>query len=160
MWIGGRCIVPATLADIVLMAVAAVALCVALVITVVSVMTGFLDMVKESGRTLMGDVVVGYPVASIPYYEELIEVIEGKEKAAVATAAIVSSELNESISRIIATARTVQECVPAASSFRPVDAFATPSTGSGPRRDRLASVPGGWRWVCSAVAIPFSGCRL
>ena len=60
------------------LAVAAVALCVALVIVVVSVMTGFLDMVKESGRTLMGDVVVGYPVAGIPYYEELIEIIEAK----------------------------------------------------------------------------------
>ena len=40
-----------------LIAVAAVALCVALVIIVVSVMTGFLDMVKSSGRKLMGDVV-------------------------------------------------------------------------------------------------------
>ncbi|MHC4710062.1 MAG: hypothetical protein ACYTA3_06480 [Planctomycetota bacterium] len=33
-----------------LIAVAAVALCVALVIIVVSVMTGFLDMVRSSGR--------------------------------------------------------------------------------------------------------------
>ena len=41
-----------------LIAVAAVAMCVALVIIVVSVMTGFLDMVKSSGRPLMGDVVV------------------------------------------------------------------------------------------------------
>ena len=40
-----------------LIAVAAVALCVALVIVVVSVMTGFLNMVQSSGRTLMGDVV-------------------------------------------------------------------------------------------------------
>jgi len=71
-----------------LLAVAAVALCVALVIVVVSVMTGFLDMVKESGRTLMGDVVVGYPVAGIPYYEDLMTAIEAKPNAAVATAAI------------------------------------------------------------------------
>ena len=53
-------------------AVAAVALCVALVIIVVSVMTGFLDMVRNSGRTLIGDVVVNYPISGIPYYEELI----------------------------------------------------------------------------------------
>jgi lipoprotein-releasing system permease protein len=57
-------------------AVAAVALCVALVIIVVSVMTGFLNMVKSSGRTLMGDVVVSMPVHGIPYYEELIDRIK------------------------------------------------------------------------------------
>ncbi len=59
-----------------LIAVAAVALCVALVIIVVSVMTGFLDMVKDSGRTLMGDVVISYPINGIPHYERLIERLE------------------------------------------------------------------------------------
>ncbi len=53
-------------------AVAAVALCVALVIIVVSVMTGFLDMVRSSGRTLMGDVIVSYSLTGIPYYQRLI----------------------------------------------------------------------------------------
>jgi len=57
-------------------AVAAVALCVALVIIVVSVMTGFLNLVKNSGQTLMGDVVISYPISGIPYYDELIERIE------------------------------------------------------------------------------------
>ncbi len=57
-------------------AVAAVALCVALVIIVVSVMTGFLDMVRSSGRTLMGDVIVSYSLTGIPYYERLITRIE------------------------------------------------------------------------------------
>ena len=71
-----------------LLAVAAVALCVALVIVVISVMTGFLDMVKSSGRTLMGDVVVGYPVSGIPYYDELIDIIEAKPEALAATAVI------------------------------------------------------------------------
>ena len=71
-----------------LLAVAAVALCVALVIVVVSVMTGFLDMVKSSGRTLMGDVIVGYPVAGIPYYEELIQIIESQDEASAATAVV------------------------------------------------------------------------
>lgn len=58
-----------------LLAVAAVALCVALVIVVISVMTGFLDMVRASGQTLMGDVVITYPIRGIPRYETLIETI-------------------------------------------------------------------------------------
>ena len=58
-----------------LLAIAAVALCVALVIVVVSVMTGFLDMVRDSGRTLMGDVVISYPINGIPWYEDLIREI-------------------------------------------------------------------------------------
>ena len=66
-------------------AVAAVALCVALVIIVVSVMTGFLDMVRNSGRTLIGDVVVNYPISGIPYYEELISDIEALPEAAAAS---------------------------------------------------------------------------
>jgi lipoprotein-releasing system permease protein len=52
-----------------LIAVAAVALCVALVVIVVSVMSGFLDMLKSSGRTLMGDVVINYPVRGLPWYD-------------------------------------------------------------------------------------------
>ena len=44
-----------------LIAVAAVGLCVALVVIVVSVMSGFLDNLRASGRTLMGDVVISYP---------------------------------------------------------------------------------------------------
>jgi lipoprotein-releasing system permease protein len=68
-----------------LIAVAAVALCVALVIIVVSVMTGFLDMVRSSGRTLMGDVIVSYKVAGIPHYERLIEHIENLPEASAAT---------------------------------------------------------------------------
>ncbi len=59
-----------------LIAVAAVALCVALVIMVVSVMTGFLDMVRSSGRTLMGDVIISYRASGIPYYERLMDRIE------------------------------------------------------------------------------------
>ena len=68
-----------------LLAVLAVALCVALVIVVVSVMTGFLDMVRTSGRTLMGDVVVSYPIRGIPHYEELIEEIRALPEAVEAT---------------------------------------------------------------------------
>ena len=68
-----------------LVAVGAVALCVALVIIVVSVMTGFLDMVRSSGRTLMGDVIVAYPVNGIPHYQRLIARIEALPEAAAAS---------------------------------------------------------------------------
>ncbi|MHC4220474.1 MAG: ABC transporter permease [Planctomycetota bacterium] len=68
-----------------LIAVAAVALCVALVIIVVSVMTGFLDMVRASGRTLMGDVIIAYPVSGIPYYERLIDRLKELPGASAAT---------------------------------------------------------------------------
>ncbi|MEE2912305.1 MAG: FtsX-like permease family protein [Planctomycetota bacterium] len=59
-----------------LIAVAAVALCVALVIVVVSVMSGFLDMVQSAGRTLMGDVIISYGISGIPHYEELSDRLE------------------------------------------------------------------------------------
>jgi len=59
-----------------LIAVAAVALCVALVIVVVSVMSGFLDMVQSAGRTLMGDVIISYGISGIPHYEELTNRLE------------------------------------------------------------------------------------
>jgi lipoprotein-releasing system permease protein len=68
-----------------LIAVGAVALCVALVIIVVSVMSGFLDMVRNSGKTLIGDVVVSYPISGIPYYEELIREIEALPEAGAAS---------------------------------------------------------------------------
>jgi lipoprotein-releasing system permease protein len=73
-----------------LIAVAAVALCVTLVIVVVSVMTGFLNMVKNSGRSLMGDVVVTYPVTGIPHYEALIERITALPEADAAAPVIES----------------------------------------------------------------------
>jgi lipoprotein-releasing system permease protein len=68
-----------------LLAVAAVALCVALVIVVVSVMTGFLDMVRSSGKSLSGDVVVSRPIAGIPYYEELLGDIRALPETAAAS---------------------------------------------------------------------------
>ena len=68
-----------------MIAVAAVTLCVALVIVVVSVMSGFLDMVQSSGRTLMGDVVIGNGISGIPYYATLIERLEEHPKITAAT---------------------------------------------------------------------------
>ena len=68
-----------------LIAIAAVALCVALVIIVVSVMSGFLEMVKQSGRKLNGDVIISYTVTGIPWYERLHAMLEERpEVAAVA----------------------------------------------------------------------------
>jgi lipoprotein-releasing system permease protein len=68
-----------------LIAVGAVALCVALVVIVVSVMSGFLDMLKSSGRTLMGDVVINYPVRGLPWYDDLIGEIQRLPQAEAAT---------------------------------------------------------------------------
>ncbi|MSR28755.1 MAG: ABC transporter permease [Phycisphaerales bacterium] len=53
-------------------AIGAVGLCVALVVTVVSVMTGFLDMLKDSGRLIVGDVIVTSGLGGIPYGDELV----------------------------------------------------------------------------------------
>ncbi len=53
-------------------AIGAVGLCVALVVTVVSVMSGFLDMLKDSGRRIVGDVIVSTGLGGLPYYEELL----------------------------------------------------------------------------------------
>jgi lipoprotein-releasing system permease protein len=71
-----------------LIAVAAVALCVALVIIVVSVMTGFLDLLRTSGRTMTGDVVIRYPISGIPHYDDLIREIEALPEAEAATPTI------------------------------------------------------------------------
>jgi lipoprotein-releasing system permease protein len=68
-----------------LIAVAAVALCVGLVIVVVSIMSGFLDMLLKSGRSLMGDVIISYPVNGIPYYEKLIDRINKLPETEAAT---------------------------------------------------------------------------
>ena len=68
-----------------LIAVAAVALCVALVIVVVSVMTGFLDMVQSSGKTLMGDVIISNGISGIPHYEKLVNRLEKNEQVLAAT---------------------------------------------------------------------------
>ncbi|MBL9120065.1 MAG: FtsX-like permease family protein [Phycisphaerae bacterium] len=71
-----------------IIAVLAVALCVTLVIVVVSVMTGFLDMLRDSGKRLVGDVIVHMPVVGFPYYRELIADIEALDEAEAATPVI------------------------------------------------------------------------
>lgn len=56
-----------------MLAALAVMLCTAMVLIVWSVMSGFLGMLLASGRTLMGDVAITWPLAGIPYYEDLME---------------------------------------------------------------------------------------
>jgi len=73
-----------------LIAVAAVALCVALVIIVVSVMTGFLEMVRSSGKTLIGDVVISHSITGVPYYPELIDRLNDMDEVAAATPVVES----------------------------------------------------------------------
>lgn len=59
-----------------LLAAVAVMLCTAMVLIVWSVMSGFLGMLLSSGRTLMGDAAITWPVAGIPYYEDLMDRLE------------------------------------------------------------------------------------
>ncbi len=54
-----------------LLAAVAVALCTAMVIVVWSVMGGFLSMLLSSGRALMGDVLISWPVVGMAHYEAL-----------------------------------------------------------------------------------------
>ncbi|MCC6360263.1 MAG: ABC transporter permease [Phycisphaerales bacterium] len=60
-------------ARIAYLAIGAVTLCVAMVLTVLSVMGGWLDQVKRSARGMLGDVVIeNYSQAGFPLYEEFI----------------------------------------------------------------------------------------
>jgi lipoprotein-releasing system permease protein len=68
-----------------IIAVLAVALCVTLVIVVVSVMTGFLEMLRDSGKRLVGDVIIHVPTVGMPYYRDLIADIEQLPEAEAAS---------------------------------------------------------------------------
>ena len=55
-------------------AVAAVCLCVAMVLIVVSVMGGFLQMVKDRSRGMLGDLVIeNGSLQGFPFYEEYVD---------------------------------------------------------------------------------------
>ncbi|HBS29257.1 MAG TPA: hypothetical protein DEB06_07350 [Phycisphaerales bacterium] len=56
-----------------LLASAAVMLCTAMVLVVWSVMGGFLNMLLASGKSMIGDVSITWPVVGIPHYEALID---------------------------------------------------------------------------------------
>ena len=49
-----------------LVAIGAVGLCVALVVVVVGVMSGFLHQMEKAGKSLIGDVVVSYGLRGLP----------------------------------------------------------------------------------------------
>lgn len=71
-----------------LLAVLAVLLCTAMVLIVWSVMSGFLGMLLASGRMLIGDVIISWPVQGIPYYAELIDRLEDDPMVDAATGTI------------------------------------------------------------------------
>ncbi len=73
-----------------LLAAVAVALCTAMVIVVWSVMGGFLAMLLSSGRALMGDVLISWPVVGLAHYEELQRTLEADPLVG-ATAAVVEA---------------------------------------------------------------------
>lgn len=59
-----------------LLAAVAVVLCTAMVLIVWSVMGGFLARFVDQGRTMVGDVSIGWPNAGFAYYEELADMLE------------------------------------------------------------------------------------
>jgi len=67
-----------------LLAAIAVMLNTAMVLIVWSVMGGFLTMLLASGRSLMGDAIITWPVVGIAHYESLIERVEEDPLAAAA----------------------------------------------------------------------------
>ncbi len=71
-----------------LLAAVAVTLCTAMVLITWSVMGGFLNMLTESGRSLIGDVRVSWPNTGFAYYEDLIERLEAEEGIVAATPVI------------------------------------------------------------------------
>ncbi len=61
---------------IAIFAVASVTLCVFMVLVVISVMGGFLEMVKERSRGLLSDIVIdNASLQGFPYYQELIDAL-------------------------------------------------------------------------------------
>lgn len=68
-----------------LLAMLSVALCTAMVIIVFSVMSGFLDMVTQAGRKLIGDVAIDRPVTGFTYYEEVLDELRGLDSVAAAS---------------------------------------------------------------------------
>lgn len=68
-----------------LLASLAVVLCTAMVLIVWSVMGGFLVKLMNSGRTLVGDVVIAWPNTGFPHYEDLVSRLEKSDMVAGAT---------------------------------------------------------------------------
>lgn len=88
-----------------LLSVLAVMLCTAMVLVVWSVMGGFLSLLLSSGKSMIGDVSITWPVTGIPHYERLIERLEADPKVAAATPTIETLGL---LSLPIGDTKTVQ----------------------------------------------------
>ncbi len=72
---------------IALFAVGSVTLCVFMVLVVISVMGGFLEMVKERSRGLLSDIVIDNgSLQGFPYYAEFVEYLHEKMPGVVVTA--------------------------------------------------------------------------
>lgn len=71
-----------------LLAAVAVMLCTAMVLIVWSIMGGFLAMLLNTGRTLMGDVAIAWPTSGFAYYEDLLERLEADPMVAAAAPVI------------------------------------------------------------------------
>ena len=71
-----------------LFAGAGVALCTMMVIVVISIMGGFLELVRNSGHRQIGEVSMYAGLGGFPHYEKLIEEIEKLPEAEAATALI------------------------------------------------------------------------
>ncbi|MCP4251691.1 MAG: ABC transporter permease [bacterium] len=72
---------------IALFAVASVMLCVFMVLVVMSVMGGFLEMVKERSRGLLSDIVIdNASLQGFPYYQEFVEALRAEMPETIATA--------------------------------------------------------------------------
>ncbi|QOI99351.1 MAG: ABC transporter permease [Phycisphaeraceae bacterium] len=76
-----------------LLAAVAVMLCTGMVIVVWSVMGGFLNHLVNSGRVLIGDVVIEWPNAGFPYYGDLVKRLEAHPMIEAAAPAIVTYSL-------------------------------------------------------------------
>ena len=63
----------------------AVTLCTAMVIIVISVMGGFLELMRDAARTLTGDVTVSAGLSGLPHHEELAAALREEPAVAAAT---------------------------------------------------------------------------
>jgi len=90
---------------IALFAVGSVTLCVFMVLVVISVMGGFLEMVKERSRGLLSDIVVdNATLQGFPHYQEFIDALQARMPDVVVTATPVI--YNYAILRVQATKYT------------------------------------------------------
>lgn len=82
-------------------AVLAVTLCTAMLIIVISVMGGFLQMMRDAAQKLTGEVMVGADLSGFPYYQELIDELQRLPQVHAATALVRSYGLVNLNNRVL-----------------------------------------------------------